>query len=126
MSRAPSSTDAAPPWLRWVTRGSLVLGAIALAVTVWKVGVGTLVTHLQTIGPWFAMLFALIGAPSSVGVALAFARRVNQIIFAALGFSVLAADRIAKHVDVPSGGDLAPLTTLATSLRTTGQHVVLT
>ena len=45
-------------------------------------------------------LFALIGAPTSLGVALAFARRVNQIIFAALGFSVLAADRIANHVEV--------------------------
>ena len=47
-------------------------------------------------------LFALIGAPTSLGVALAFARRVNQIVFAALGFSVLAADRLAHHVD----GDL--------------------
>lgn len=44
-------------------------------------------------------LFALIGAPTSLGVALAFARRVNQVVFAALGFTVLAVDRIA-HADV--------------------------
>jgi uncharacterized protein (TIRG00374 family) len=43
-------------------------------------------------------LFALLGAPTSLGVALALARRVNQIAFAVLGFSVLAADRVAHQV----------------------------
>lgn len=43
-------------------------------------------------------LFALIGAPVAVGVALALARRVNQVVFALLGFSILAVDRVASRV----------------------------
>lgn len=43
-------------------------------------------------------LFALIGAPTSLGVALALARRVNQVVFALLGFGVLTADRLASRV----------------------------
>lgn len=42
------------------------------------------------------VLFALIGASPSLGVAIAFARRVNQIVFAVIGFSVLGADRLAS------------------------------
>jgi hypothetical protein len=79
-----------PRALTWITRISLVLGVIALAVTVGMVGPSVLLTHLETIGAWFMVL----------GVALAFARRVNQIIFAALGFPVLAADRIADKVEL--------------------------
>ena len=43
-------------------------------------------------------LFALIGAPTALGVALALARRVNQVVFALLGFTILAADRVASRV----------------------------
>jgi len=43
-------------------------------------------------------LFSLIGAPASLGLALALARRVNQVVFAAIGFTVLAADRVSTHV----------------------------
>ena len=43
-------------------------------------------------------LFTLIGAPPSLGLALALARRVNQIVFAVIGFSVLAADRVTTRV----------------------------
>ncbi len=43
-------------------------------------------------------LFTLIGAPPAVGLALALARRVNQIVFAAIGFLVLAADRLGMQV----------------------------
>ncbi|HEY5922628.1 MAG TPA: hypothetical protein VIV11_13195, partial [Kofleriaceae bacterium] len=43
-------------------------------------------------------LFTLIGAPASLGLALALARRVNQVVFATIGFVVLAADRVGKHV----------------------------
>lgn len=43
-------------------------------------------------------LFSMIGAPASLGLALAFARRVNQIVFAVIGFSVLTADRLASRV----------------------------
>ena len=46
-------------------------------------------------------MFLAIGAAPSVGVALALARRVNQIIFAALGFGVLAADRLAHQGHIP-------------------------
>ena len=43
-------------------------------------------------------VFTMIGAPASLGLALALARRVNQVVFATIGFSVLAADRVASHV----------------------------
>ena len=43
-------------------------------------------------------LFALIGAPTALGVALALARRVNQVVFALLGFTILTADRVASRV----------------------------
>jgi uncharacterized protein (TIRG00374 family) len=45
-----------------------------------------------------AALFALLGAPAALGLALAIARRVNQVVFAVLGFLVLTADRIASRV----------------------------
>ena len=48
-----------PAWLKWVTRGSLLAGVIALVVTVYIVGPHTLLAHLAEIGPWFAVLFAL-------------------------------------------------------------------
>jgi uncharacterized membrane protein YbhN (UPF0104 family) len=47
-----------------------------------------------------AALFTLIGAPAALGLALALARRVNQVVFAAIGFFVLAADRVGSHVHV--------------------------
>jgi uncharacterized protein (TIRG00374 family) len=43
-------------------------------------------------------LFSLIGAPSSLGLALALARRVNQVVFASIGFAVLTADRVGTHI----------------------------
>lgn len=43
-------------------------------------------------------LFSLIGAPASLGLALTLARRVNQIVFATIGFVVLTADRLGAHV----------------------------
>jgi hypothetical protein len=63
-------------------------------------------------------LFALIGAPASLGVALALAKRVNQMVFAGLGFGVLAADRIVSHVD----HHVPPLSHMATS---TARHAVV-
>lgn len=45
-----------------------------------------------------AALFTLIGAPASLGLALALARRVNQIVFAAIGFFVLTANHLAVRV----------------------------
>ncbi|HUS29314.1 MAG TPA: lysylphosphatidylglycerol synthase transmembrane domain-containing protein [Kofleriaceae bacterium] len=57
-------------------------------------------------------LFSLIGAPASLGLALALARRVNQIAFAIIGFFVLTADRVASRVKgrvkVPLLGKLKP------------------
>lgn len=43
-------------------------------------------------------LFGLIGAPASLGLALALARRVNQVVFAAIGFVVLTADRLGSRL----------------------------
>ena len=43
-------------------------------------------------------LFTLIGAPPSLGLALSLSRRVNQIVFAAIGFVVLTTDQVGSHV----------------------------
>ena len=53
-------------------------------------------------------LFTMIGAPASLGLALALARRVNQIVFASIGFSVLMADRLASHVHHHVSSRFAP------------------
>jgi hypothetical protein len=42
-------------------------------------------------------LFGLIGAPASLGLALALARRVNQVVFATIGFIVLTADQLGMR-----------------------------
>jgi uncharacterized protein (TIRG00374 family) len=49
-------------------------------------------------------LFSVIGAPPALGLALAFARRVNQIVFAVIGFVVLTADRLASRMQGRLGG----------------------
>ena len=49
-------------------------------------------------------LFTLIGAPAPLGLALALARRVNQIAFAIIGFFVLTADRVASRVQTRMTG----------------------
>jgi uncharacterized membrane protein YbhN (UPF0104 family) len=67
---------------------------------------GVLISWISTIIPMGlgiseggnAALFTLIGAPAALGLALALARRVNQVVFAAIGFFVLAADRVGTHV----------------------------
>lgn len=59
MPRLGTSGGPGPAWLRWITRGSLVLGGVALVLTVSTVGVDTLGTHLATIGPWFGLLLAI-------------------------------------------------------------------
>lgn len=43
-------------------------------------------------------LFTLIGAPPSLGLALSLSRRVNQIVFATIGFIVLTTDRVGTHI----------------------------
>jgi hypothetical protein len=43
-------------------------------------------------------LFSLIGAPASLGLALSLSRRVNQIVFAAIGFIVLTTDKVGTHI----------------------------
>jgi len=53
-------------------------------------------------------LFSIIGAPPPLGLALAMARRVNQIVFAVIGFFVLTADRVASRVQTRFTGR-APL-----------------
>jgi uncharacterized membrane protein YbhN (UPF0104 family) len=67
---------------------------------------GVLISWISTIIPMGlgiseggnAALFTLIGAPAALGLALALARRVNQVVFAGIGFVVLAADRVGTHV----------------------------
>lgn len=43
-------------------------------------------------------LFGLIGAPASLGLALSLARRVNQIVFATIGFIVLSLDHVGTRL----------------------------
>ncbi|HUJ62073.1 MAG TPA: lysylphosphatidylglycerol synthase transmembrane domain-containing protein [Kofleriaceae bacterium] len=48
-----------PAWARWVTRISLVVGVIALIVTIHKVGVRALAHYLRHIGWWWFAVVAL-------------------------------------------------------------------
>ncbi len=64
---APSAAglqDEAPPssWTRWFTRLSVVVGAIALVVTVWSVGPSVLLDNLKAIGWGFALIIAIEAA----------------------------------------------------------------
>lgn len=59
MKATANHGDRGSVWLRWITRGSLVLGLIALAITVYAVGVDALAAHLRAIGPWFVVLLAI-------------------------------------------------------------------
>lgn len=43
-------------------------------------------------------LFTLIGAPPSLGLALSLSRRVNQVVFATIGFIVLTTDRVGTSI----------------------------
>jgi uncharacterized protein (TIRG00374 family) len=60
--RAPAdgaSTSKTPRWLRWVTAISLVIGVVALIITIAYVGVDTIFGHLAAIGLWFGVLLAI-------------------------------------------------------------------
>lgn len=43
-------------------------------------------------------LFSLIGAPASLGLALSLSRRVNQVVFAVIGFIVLTTDKVGTSL----------------------------
>lgn len=45
-----------------------------------------------------AALFTMFGAPASLGIAFALARRLNQVVFALIGFGALALDRLSRRV----------------------------
>ncbi len=87
-------------WMTLLATGYSLGGEQLVAV----IAAGVLLTWVSTLVPLgvgvaeggHGMLFALVGAPASLGVALAFARRVNQVVFAVLGFAVLAADRLVE------------------------------
>lgn len=59
----PASDVAAPPararWTRWFNLASMLVGLVALVITVWSVGPGTLLGQLRAIGGWFAVILAL-------------------------------------------------------------------
>lgn len=61
MARGHTAGERGSAWLRWVTRGSIVLGLVALSITVWAVGTDVLLEHLRAIGPWFVVLLAIEG-----------------------------------------------------------------
>jgi uncharacterized membrane protein YbhN (UPF0104 family) len=50
-----------PAWARWLTIGSLVLAAGALAWTIYSVGLGEILRRLILIGPWFLAVIAVEG-----------------------------------------------------------------
>jgi hypothetical protein len=94
-------------WVTLIATGYSLAGVQLVAV----ISAGVLLTWLSAVIPLGVgvaeggngALFTLIGAPASLGVALVLARRVNQIIFAAVGFAVLALDRMAAHADSDAG-----------------------
>jgi uncharacterized membrane protein YbhN (UPF0104 family) len=43
-------------------------------------------------------LFSLIGAPAALGLALSLSRRVNQVVFATIGFIVLTTDKLGTKL----------------------------
>lgn len=55
-TQAHDNEDCAPAWFKWVTRASIVFGIAGIAITAWIVGVGTILDHLEQIGPWFLVL----------------------------------------------------------------------
>ncbi len=52
-------TEERAGWARWLTRGSLVVGIIALIATVATVGPGKVGQLFVAIGPWFAVVIAI-------------------------------------------------------------------
>lgn len=57
---APAAAPASPPrWARGFTIVASVIAALALAITLHQVGVGTVVDQLRAIGWWFAALVAI-------------------------------------------------------------------
>lgn len=51
--------DCAPEWFKWVTRISILFGIVGVIVTAWVVGIGTILDHLEMIGPWFLVLVSV-------------------------------------------------------------------
>lgn len=79
---------------------------LSFAQVISVLSAGILIAWIATIVPMglgvseggHMALFALIGAPAALGVAIALARRVNQIVFAMIGFAVLGGDRLVSRV----------------------------
>ena len=55
-----------PTWARWVTRISLAIALVALALTVYRTGVGTIVHYFRRIGWWWFAVLALEVAITSL------------------------------------------------------------
>jgi len=48
-----------PTWARWVTRISLAIAVVALVLTIYRTGVGTIVHYFRRIGWWWFAVLAL-------------------------------------------------------------------
>jgi uncharacterized membrane protein YbhN (UPF0104 family) len=57
--QTPADDDERPAWARWITLGSLVLAAGALAWTIYSVGLYEILRRLALIGPWFLVVVAV-------------------------------------------------------------------
>ena len=55
-----------PTWARWVTRISLIIALVALAITIRNTGVGTIVRYFRRIGWWWFAVLALEVAITSL------------------------------------------------------------
>jgi hypothetical protein len=55
-----------PTWARWVTRISLVIALVALALTIRDTGIGTIVRYFRRIGWWWFAVLALEVAITSL------------------------------------------------------------
>lgn len=51
--------DAKPAWVTWASRALIVIALVAMGATIWMVGPRTILSHLQTIGWWFAAILAI-------------------------------------------------------------------
>jgi len=72
-----------PPWLRWLSRISLMVGVVAIGLTAWSVGLANVAHHLRSIGWWFALTLGLdvVATAFDAGAIFALARHGPGLSF---------------------------------------------
>lgn len=59
MAAPPDAPPGRPRWARWFTLAASAVAIVALVITVWSTGPGTLYRQLRSIGGWFAIILGL-------------------------------------------------------------------